>query len=62
MLHECNCARKKSQKTVLVLHKSAACRIERKLEDYRDGLSGRLKPPVRFMYWRYSVFFSLRTP
>lgn len=28
----------------------------------REGLSGRLKPPWRFMYWRYSIFFSFRTP
>ena len=27
-----------------------------------EGLSGRLNPPMRFMYCRYSVFFSLRTP
>ena len=29
---------------------------------YLDGLSGLLKPPIRFMYCRYSVFFSFRTP
>ncbi len=28
----------------------------------RLGLNGLLNPPTRFMYCRYSVFFSLRTP
>lgn len=29
---------------------------------HREGLRGRLKPPWRFMYCRYSIFFSFRTP
>lgn len=30
--------------------------------NYRPGLNGRLNPPTRFMYWRYSVFFSFLIP
>ena len=30
--------------------------------NHRLGLNGRLNPPTRFMYCRYSVFFSRRTP
>lgn len=39
------------------------CEIIRRSDgERRQGLSGRLKPPIRFMYCLYSVFFSFRTP
>lgn len=41
---------------------SHRCSSNADREVHRVGLSGLLKPPTRFMYCLYSVFFSFRTP
>lgn len=62
----CNRRERPHQVLIRISYQTSLCYfllIENSISYFhRDGLSGRLKPPIRFIYCRYSLFFSLRTP